>query len=159
MDLSNLLKILLQDGFDFVLIGGFAGTVHGSNLVTKDLDICMALKPHEITQLRNVLKDFNPFHRMTPQKLSFLKHPECLENIKNLYLASDLGSLDILSYVDGVGDFERVRQKALTISLFGKDCKVISIDDLISSKKNVGRDKDRIAVKELEEIKRIQSGS
>ena len=39
-NLNNLLKLLLENDVDFVLVGGFAGAVYGSSLVTRDLDIC-----------------------------------------------------------------------------------------------------------------------
>ena len=157
MDLSNLLKLLLENQFDFVVIGGFAGTIHGSSLVTKDLDICMELTGEEIQKLRKLLKNYNPIHRMTPQKLPFLTHPESLASIKNLYLSCDLGSLDILSTVSGVGDFPRVKEQAITITLFKYDCKVISVDDLIRAKNFMNREKDQFTVQELEMIKKLKT--
>lgn len=42
-NLNNLLTVLLENTIDFVLIGGFAGALYGSSLVTKDIDICMDL--------------------------------------------------------------------------------------------------------------------
>lgn len=156
MDPTNLLKLLLKANVDFIIIGGFAGTIHGSNLVTKDLDICMLLNPTTIRKLRDIFMNLHPVHRMTPNRLSFLVHPEQIENVKNIYLESDLGTLDILSSVVGVGDFERLKSKATKIELFGQVCNVISIEDLIASKKSMNRDKDKIAVKELEYIQKIK---
>ena len=43
--LSHLLQRLAESGVDFVIIGGFAGVLHGSALVTRDLDICAVLTP------------------------------------------------------------------------------------------------------------------
>lgn len=65
-DLNELLKLLLRDQFDFILIGGFAGVVHGSSQVTRDLDIAMLLTPEQIEKLRTSLKDIHPRHRMNP---------------------------------------------------------------------------------------------
>jgi hypothetical protein len=48
-----------------------------------------------------------------------------------------------------VGDFERIRQHAVEVELFGRSCRVISLDDLIRAKEAVGRDKDLLTVKEL----------
>jgi hypothetical protein len=153
-NLNNLLEILLENEIDFVLIGGFAGAVYGSSLVTRDIDICALCTRENITKLRRILKDFHPVHRHMPKELSFLDNPSDLEGIKNLYIDCDMGVLDIVSAVSGVGDFERVKKNSIEIRLFGQPCKVISIDDLIESKKNMGRDKDRIAVRELELIKK-----
>jgi CO dehydrogenase nickel-insertion accessory protein CooC1 len=62
-DLKALLKNLLEHKIDFVLIGGFAGVVYGSTLVTQDLDICAAITEEQVEKLRKALKDLNPCHR------------------------------------------------------------------------------------------------
>jgi hypothetical protein len=61
--------------------------------------------------------------------------------------------VDLLSEIKGVGGFERVARNAETIALFGRQVKVISIDDLIDSKNAMGREKDLMAVRELETIR------
>lgn len=152
-DLGKLLATLLESKIDFVLIGGFAGTLHGSTVVTQDLDVCLLLDPTHIKRLRTILAPFHPKHRMTPQKLSFLTELKSLENINNLYLETDLGILDIISSVTGVGGFEMIHQRAVKVPLYGYTCKVISIDDLIAAKGAMGRDKDKLAIRELTVIK------
>src|SRR5215213_10144400 len=97
--LNDLLGRLAESGFEFVIVGGYAGTLHGSSLVTRDLDICAVLTPATIKQLREVLADLNPVHRMTPQKLSFLKVPGPDEQVQNLYLDTDWGTIDVLSSI------------------------------------------------------------
>jgi len=42
-DLNKLLQILIENQLDFVIIGGFAGVLHGSTMVTRDLDLCMSM--------------------------------------------------------------------------------------------------------------------
>jgi hypothetical protein len=69
--------------------------------------------------------------------------PEC---------TSGKGRLAIL----GVGDFERVRAASIEIELFGRHCRVISLEDLIRAKETLGREKDLLAVKELRAIREKQ---
>ncbi|MFH1263085.1 MAG: nucleotidyltransferase [Pseudomonadota bacterium] len=152
-DLNRLLQRLLDRKFEFVLVGGFAGVLHGASQVTRDIDICMALDPSIIGQLRSELADLHPVHRQTPQKLSFLDHPTGLATVRNLYLQTDLGPLDILSEIIGVGPFDVVASGATTIFLYGMKCLVIGLDDLIASKEALGRDRDRLAVTELRAIR------
>ncbi len=151
-NLNRLLQLLLTSDFDFVLVGGFAAALYGSSMVTKDIDICMLTSKENIEKLRLVLKDYNPRHRMTPQKLSFLHYPEDISIIKNIYLETTLGVLDIISTVSGVGTFELIKEHATMISLFGKQCPILSIQDLINSKKNLARQRDFVVIKELELI-------
>lgn len=154
-NLNQLLKHLLIAKIDFVLIGGYAGVVHGSNQLTRDLDICMALSEENINKLRENLKDFHPKHRMNPNfKPSFLNEPKSIRNDLNaLYLETDLGILDIIQEVTQVGDFNTLKSHAITIDIFGQPCQVISLDDLIKAKEAMGREKDKSILKELYAIK------
>jgi hypothetical protein len=73
--LTNLLERLASSGIEFVIIGGYASVLHGSSIVTRDLDICAVLTSETIERLRETLKDLNPRHRMTADELSFLRVP------------------------------------------------------------------------------------
>lgn len=151
-NLHQLLKRLAEARLDFVVIGGYAGVLHGSSLVTNDLDICAALSSENIAKLRNILADMHPVHRMTQMKLSFLEVPPAGVPLNNLYLETDGGILDVISNVLGVGDYTRLRQSATAVQLFGQTYSVISLADLITAKEAVGREKDLLAVKELRAI-------
>lgn len=156
-DLKKLLNLLLKNEIDFVLIGGFAAVVHGSTLVTQDLDICMAMSEENISKLRDVLKDYKPWHRMNPKaKLSFLEHPKSTDNLNNIYLQTDLGILDILSETQPAGDFQTIKKNSIEIPLYGHKCKVISIDDLIKVKEAMKRPKDIQAVLELKKVREMK---
>lgn len=155
-DLKKLLKLLLENEIDFVLIGGFAAVVHGSTLVTQDLDICSSMSVESIEKLRAVLKEFNPIHRMNRKAaLSFIDHPENLTGLNNIYLDTDLGILDILSATQPAGDFKTIKQNSIQINIYGYTCNVISIDDLIKVKSSMKRPKDLQAVEELLKIKKL----
>ena len=84
-DFRQLLQRLADSGLEFVIVGGYAAVTHGSSLVTRDLDICMALSDESVEKLRTVLAQWNPKHRMTPQQLSFLEYPKT-GPVENLYL-------------------------------------------------------------------------
>jgi predicted nucleotidyltransferase len=153
-DLNQLLRFLLENKLDFVLVGGIAGVVHGSAQVTQDLDICLLTKAAAVEELRRILAPLHPKHRMTPQKLSFLTEPRDISAVNNIYLDTDLGPLDILSEIKGVGNFERILASSTLAHVFGLPCKVISLDDLITTKKAMGRIKDKAALVELLAIKK-----
>lgn len=152
VQLNRLIERLCDAGIDFVIVGGFAGVLHGSSLVTRDLDVCAVLSAENIAKLRTALRDLQPTHRFTPQRLSFLETPEPGLDMKNLYLETELGPIDFLGAILGIGDFERVRVASIEIELFGRRCRVISLQDLIKAKEALGRDKDLIAAKELRAI-------
>jgi hypothetical protein len=153
-NLNQLLKLLLEAKIDFVLIGGYAGVVHGCTQLTRDLDICAALTDEDIKKLRDCLKDYNPKLRMNPNfKPSFMEQPKSTKNLNAIYLETDIGVLDILKSVIAIGDFSAVKRNAQLIDVFGLPCQVISIDDLIKAKKAMNRDKDKLVLKELELVR------
>jgi len=149
-NLMTLLQKLLIHDVDFVLAGGLACVVHGSPLVTQDIDICLAIDDDQLSKLRAALYDVNPRFRMNPNfKPSFLDHPKRSDELRNIYLETDLGVLDIMSELQPVGAFEMVKQRAITITLYGYACKVVCLEDLIRIKESMTRPKDKEALLHL----------
>ena len=56
-NLKLLLERLLEHEIDFVLAGGLACVVHGSPLVTQDIDICISINEDQVAKSRNALRD------------------------------------------------------------------------------------------------------
>lgn len=146
--LHLLLHRLADAGVEFVVVGGYAAVIHGSAYVTNDVDVCAVLSPDNVEKIRMALADLKPVHR----RLSFLEIPPPGQPLHNLYLETEDGIIDILSSILGVGDFARLKKRAVEVSLFGRTCAVISLDDLIAAKEAVGREKNLLAVKELRAI-------
>ena len=157
-NLHLLIQRLADSGVEFVIVGGFAGVLHGSSYVTEDLHICAVLSTENIGRLRAALADLDPKHRMTHAKLSFVDHPPEGAPMANLYLETDAGVLDVLGNVLGVGDFSALAQSAIEVSLFGRKCRVISLETLIRAKEAVGREKDLLVAKELRAIAAKRAG-
>lgn len=152
-DINRLLQRLCDAEVEFVIVGGFAAVIHGSSLLTRDLDVCALLTQENVNKLREALQDLRPVHRLSGQKLSFLDNPAADVKVNNLYLGTDFGPVDFLSNVLGVGDFDSVRAHAVEVELFGRRCRVISLDDLIRAKEALSRDKDQQAVLQLRAIR------
>ena len=151
-DLNRLIQRLYDADIEFVIVGGFAAMLHGSSLLTRDLDVCAVLTAENVQKLRDAFRELRPVHRLTPQGLSFLDNPGPGVEVRNLYLRTDIGLLDVLTSILGVGDYQRVYAQSAEIELFGRRCRVISIDDLIRAKEALGREKDLLTVKELRGI-------
>lgn len=151
-DFTRILERLDDSGVEFVIVGGFAALTHGSAYMTRDIDICTVLSEENLQRLRTALKDWNPRHRSSPQRLSFLEYPKPGASVKNLYLETDHGIIDVLTSVLGVGEYERLRQHAETFEVDGREYAVISIPDLIKAKETLRRDRDIMVAKELRAI-------
>jgi predicted nucleotidyltransferase len=153
-DFKSIIKKLTENDFEFILIGGFAAAAYGSTFVTHDLDVCAILTAPNIEKLRKIFADVHPMNRIGNKKSSFLEVPENLNGVNNLYLETDIGVLDLLSNVTGVGDFSILEKSAVEVVIFGHKCKMISIDDLIKCKRTLKRSKDLEVASELEIIQR-----
>jgi hypothetical protein len=155
-NLSELTRRLITSQVEFVLVGGFAAAAHGVTLVTRDVAICCRFSQANLMRIQKAFADLHPVHRSRPD-LALELTPEQCAGLKNLYLKTDLGIVDCLSEVLGVGNFEEVLKNSIEVELpYGK-CWILNIEALIRAKEAMNRDHDRITVKFLKEIKKQQS--
>src|ERR1039457_4920160 len=155
-NLSELTRRLISSQVEFVLVGGFAAVAHGVTLVTRDVDICCRFSEKNLMRIQGAFADLHPVHRSRPD-LPLELTPEQCARLKNLYLKTDLGVVDCLGEVLGVGNFEAVLKHSVEVELpYGK-CRILDLDTLIRAKEAMNRDHDKITVKYLKEIKKQQS--
>ena len=152
-DLLSLLRRLSEAGIEFVIVGGYAGIVHGCSTVTQDLDICCLFGPDRLVALQKALADVHPIHRMTPGRKPLELTAENAGEFKNLYLDTDLGRLDCLSTIDGLGDFAEVKRASEVFEVEGMRLYVLSLDALIRSKQALNRPRDREMLRQLEALR------
>jgi hypothetical protein len=152
-DDKALLQRLLQQQVEFVIIGGVCGIMHGVTLVTTDLDVCCRFTPANLYRIQAAIRDLHPYHRLAANKLPLELNEELCARLKNLYLQTDLGKLDCLSEVAGVGNYERVFDKSVIFTLSYGSVRVLNLEAAIASKEAVGRPRDLEAVKQLRAIR------
>ena len=81
-NLTLILKRLLENKIDFILVGGYADVIHGASQVTHDVDICALIDDKELLKLKDALKDLDPKHRMNPSfQPSLDEYPKPGQNI------------------------------------------------------------------------------
>ncbi len=156
----DCLRILTANDVEHVVVGGVAGVLHGSRLVTEGLGLCAPLSTPNLTRLLAALGDSNPRFRMTPDRRVLPSDPSALAGYRNLYLITDLGQIDILSEITGVGDYAEVSKHTVSVDLGGFTCRILDLDTLIVAKSVLKSQKDLQAVLELKALReRIQGGS
>ena len=62
-NLHELLARLIENKVECVVVGGFAALVHGCTLVTRDVDVAIALNPANLRKLWEALKGTRPRFR------------------------------------------------------------------------------------------------
>lgn len=148
-----LLRRLAGARVDFVLIGGLAVLAHGHVRATLDLDVCYARTSENYRRLVAALEPIHPRIRGAPESLPFFFDERTLLNGLNFTLTTDEGDLDLLGEVTGIGTFDDVAPRAVTIDAYDVELKMISLDDLIRAKAAAGRAKDLIDLEALRALK------
>ncbi|MEW5741302.1 MAG: hypothetical protein AB1938_20435 [Myxococcota bacterium] len=149
----ELLRRLLDAGFEFVVVGGVAAIAHGSASFTVDFDVVASLTVENCRLLLKALDGLEPRFYQTPGRPPMRRTAEELAQFKNVYLDTTLGRIDVLGSLPPVGTFADVARRALTVQLFGHSCRIVSLDDLITVKAHVGRPKDKQVELELRAIR------
>lgn len=152
-DDKALLQLLLQHQVEFVIIGGVCGIMHGVTLVTTDLDVCCRFTASNLYRIQTAVRELHPYHRLAANKLPFELTDELCSRLKNLYLQTDLGKLDCLGEVAGVGGYETVLKNSVSFSLSYGDFRILNLDAAIASKEAVGRPRDLEAARQLRAIR------
>ena len=146
------LRLLGESSVNCVIVGGVAAAIHGSSILTNDLDVCYGRDPANLERLAQALKSVHARLRNAPEGLPFILDAETLKRGLNFTFTTDIGDLDLLGEVRGVGHYEEVLTDSLTVELFGYRFAVIDIGKLIIAKRAAGRPKDLIVLPGLEAI-------
>lgn len=152
-NLAELTRRLIEAEVEFVLVGGFAALAHGAMRSTRDVDICCRFSNANLMRIQKAFADLHPVH-FPRTDLPLQLTPELCSRLKNLYLKTDLGRVDCLGEILGIGDFDEVVKHSIELELPAGECRVMDIDALIRAKEAMNRDHDQITVKELKEIKK-----
>ena len=152
LKVEDLLKELHRLGVEFVIIGGMAAVAHGSVYLTLDLDLCYSRKKENLEKLAKALAPFHPLLRGAPPDLPFSLDISALRSGLNFTLTTNVGDLDLLGEVAGLGGYAELLSVCEELELYGMRCKVLTLEGLIKSKKAVGRAKDLMLLPELEAL-------
>jgi hypothetical protein len=153
IDLEKTIRLLADSRIEFVIIGGIAASIHGSAQATFDLDVCYERGDENLKRLAETLSPLRPQLRGALTGLPFVWDAETLRRGLNFTLRTDFGDLDLIGEVPGVGAYEQVRRASVTLTLFGAECAVLSLDGLIAAKRAAGRAKDKLMLPELEALR------
>lgn len=140
----------------FVLIGGRAAVAQGSSYVTYDVDISYARDKENLENIVQSLLPFHPYLRGVEKELPFIFDTRTLQMGLNFTLTTDIGDIDILGEVTGLGNYAEVVKYSETMEIYGMECQVLTIEGLLKSKKTINRKKDEPVIKELEAIMEIR---
>jgi len=152
-DIPALLKLLVDGGVEFIVVGGVAGVVNGAARVTFDLDVVYRRTIENIARLARALDGHSPYLRGVPLGLPFIWDEKTISAGLNFTLDTDLGSLDLLGEIAGGGQYESLIADTFVVEAYGLQCACVTLDKLIELKTAAGRPKDLEAIAELESLR------
>lgn len=155
IEFEPALKSLTNEKVDFVVVGGLAISAHSTGYITTDLDFCYLRTKENLKKIAVALAPFNPRFRHFPKELPFIWDERTLQNGTNFTLETEIGDIDLLGEVAGIGDFDAVKNESETDILYGCEVRILTIEGLIKAKRAAGRTKDLLVLPELEAIKEL----
>jgi hypothetical protein len=113
---------------------------------------CYSRTTPNLERLAAALRSVNARLRNAPPNLPFLLDRETLGKGLHFTFVTDVGDLELLGELRGIGSYEKAVEGASSFQVLGYGFKVIVLSKLIRAKRTAGRPKDLVAVTELEAL-------
>ena len=151
----SILEVMVRNGVRFIVIGGVAGQLHGSNSYTYDVDICYARTPENIERLSTALQEIGVTLRGADEGLPFKPDARTIKAGLNFTFKTPLGDLDCLGEASGY-TYEVLAPNAHPAALGGLTVEIADLDDLIRMKRAAGRLKDLVEIENLSKLRDVR---
>jgi hypothetical protein len=96
-----------------------------------------------------------PYHsrlRDLPEDLPFVWDEKALANGTIFTLVTDVGWIDLLAEVTGLGSYDEARAESVEVDAFARRVRTLDLKSLIKSKRAAGREKNIAGLRELESL-------
>lgn len=125
----------------YLIIGGYAVSIHGYPRSTKDMDVCIQLSEENAQKMIRVINDFG-FGSLNLTKEDFLKSDFITQ------LGYEPLRIDILNDLDGVS-FDDAWQNKKVVNIAGVPVNFIGYNELLKVKEKAGRPQDIADISKL----------
>ncbi len=142
-DFKELLKLLNEQGVDYLIVGGYALALHGAPRFTGDLDIYLSTHPDNAKKVLTVLKNFG-FGMLNLSEDDFTNDDQIIQ------LGVPPVRIDFVTSIDGV-EWETAWNNRIQGEWAEVPVCYLSKDDFIQNKRASGRLKDLADIESLGE--------
>ncbi len=134
VDFLDFITLCNNHKVRYLVIGGYAVSIHGYPRSTKDMDVCIEMSQQNAKKMVSVIKDFG-FGSLNLTESDFLN--------KNFItqLGYDPLRIDILNDLNGVS-FEEGWQNRKIVNISGVEINFIGYNELLKVKEKAGRPQD-----------------
>lgn len=157
LDIPGILRELVGQGVEFVVIGGVAVGYHGHIRATKDVDVVPAPNAGNLERLAEVLEHLDAkiegAEEFASEEIPNPLDPGALALGGNWVLLTRLGRLDIMQWIGDGPLWEKLSPAAIEDRIAGLPIQIVSYDDLIALKEMAGRPEDLVDLERLREAR------
>ena len=149
---EHLLRLLADAEVNIIVIGAVAMNMRDADFVTQDLDVCYQQSPQNAERICRALGPICQTIRS-----AFTDTIDLLAtNPRGGNFKTDLGDIDLLVEVAGLGNYEAVSQCATLVTLEDITMQALTLDGLIKAKEAAGRSKDLVHLITLRALKEME---
>ena len=141
-DFKELLKLFDQKKVKYLLIGGYAVSLHGFVRATNHIDLAVSDEQENAERVVNALIDFG-FVSGVSTDLFTTKRSVVRMGVEPV-------KIEILNYLEGPG-FDAAYERRRTVEVEDITIDVIALEDLYANKAAVGRSQDLTDIERLKE--------
>ena len=132
----DLLRVLVDRGVDFILIGGLAAAVHGSPYATRDVDVVPSDDRENLDHLSRALRDVEArIYVSVDESVRFDHDANSLRDASIWNLSTKYGGLDVTFVPAGSSGYRDLAARAELIDVDGMPIRVASLDDSSSARR------------------------
>jgi hypothetical protein len=148
--LETLARVFADERLEVILIGNAAAALEGAPVTTDDFDFMFRPTRGNLAKMK----------RVAIQLDAHVSQPEYPVSKFYRIVNREAGlQVDLMGVADGVKSFESLRSRASHVFFGDASLAVASLRDVIRSKRQAGRDKDKAVLPVLEETLRLREGS
>lgn len=151
---EGIIETLTRHEVDFILVGGYCGTLHGAPVPTYDVDIVQSRAPENLERLENALRELGAYYREHTNK-RILPEAERMTTLGHHLLNTTFGHMDVLGAIAKGRDYANLEPHTIKIALTDALVfRMLDLETLILTKEETGRDKDKLVLPILKQIQK-----
>ena len=151
--LERVCDALNQSGVRYLLVGGYAVSLHGAIRGTLDIDVALRWTKHDLLKAEDALQKIGLVSRLPVTALDVFEYRDEYIRNRNLIAWNFYNPGDPSELLDIIINFDAKGKRAIYKQLSTTSVPVLNIKDLIDMKKMSGRPQDIEDIKALEKLK------
>lgn len=151
LDVDRLFEVFARYEIEYIIVGGVAGVLAGSPIVTQDLDVVCNPSAENNLRLLEALKEIRAYY-WDPAGRHIEPNLRKVETFKMHLLVTDFGRLDILRSIGAGLTYRDLLSRSYEYDVEGIRLRAIDLETLIETKEHANRPKDQYALPFLRQL-------